>query len=333
MRQWALAVVVGMGCTLAGCGSGSGSGESGNETATPRAAASRETAIPASGNASAAQVAAEARGKLKCPAKAALPARAAGEPVDDVVGVRPGMTYDEARHVVLCTHELLVTADARRNFPIQTHGQNLRQGFVATFARERVQRTSQQILNDLQDAAMARGSNRAVRDVNPGEAKWYVATMGLPGEERVISAAREEWFEPERAPTAASIEQALASKYGPPTHREHHAAAQPRHLIWAYDLRQRPITEASPLHQRCQANADPDVGNSFSPDCGVVVAATIQPRRENPELAAFLQVAVMDQAGGYQAIADTEQALQDQESRRRNDEVERAGKNARAPTL
>ena len=331
MQKWVLAMALVTGCTLAACGSGE-SGKSGGGSATGQAA-SRPSAAAATGNATAAQVADEARGKLKCPAKPRTPARAAGAPVDDVVGVRPGMTHDEAVGVVLCTHELLVTADAGRNFRIQTHGQKLRQGFVATFARERVQRTSQQILRDMQDGAMARANNRVVRDVNPGEAKWYVATMGLPGQEKVISAAREEWFEAGRQPTAASVEQALTSKYGPPTHKIHPASPNPRHLTWAYDLRQRPITEASPLHQQCQATADPDVGNNFSPDCGIVVAATISPLRDNPELAEYLQVAVLDQAGGYQAIADTEQALQQQEAQRRKEEVEQASKNASAPTL
>lgn len=328
MRKWVLAVAVVAASTLTACGSGGAGDEAAVGQSPPRAAAAAAT-----GNATAAEVAAEERGRLKCPARPAAAARPAGAPVDDVVGVRPGLPYDQAVDIVLCTHDLLVVRDARRNFQIQTHGQKLRQGFAATFARERVQRTSQQILRDMQDSAMARGSNRAVRDVNPGEAKWYVATMGLPGQERVISAAREEWFAAGSQPTATSVEQALTGKYGPPTHRVQPAAHSARYLTWAYDLRQRPITEASPLHQQCQANADPDVGNSFSPDCGIIVSAAINPLRENPDLAESLQVAVMDQAGGYQAITDTELALQQQDADRRREEVERASKNASAPTL
>jgi len=329
MRQWALAVAVVAGCTLAACGS-KGPGEG---TTAAQAAPPGTPAPAASGNATAQEVAAEARGKLKCPARPASPARPPGAPVDDVVGVRPGMTYDEAVGVVLCTHELLVAGDAGRSFQIQTHGKKVREGFVATFARERIQKSPQEIMREMQDAAMARGTNRRVRDVNPGEAKWYVATMGVPGQERVISAAREEWFEAGRQPTATSVEQALVSKYGPPTQRQHQVATGPRYLSWAYDLRQRPISEASPLHHQCTANADPDVGNSFSPDCGIVVSAAIHPLRDNPDLAEYLQVTVVDQAGGYQAITDTEQALEQQESQRRKEEVERASKNASAPTL
>lgn len=328
MRQWVIAIALLGGCTLAACGSGEPGNGSATGSGTP-AAASRA----ASGNATAAEVAAEARGKLKCPRNPRSPQRPPGAPVDDVVGVRPGMTYDEAMQAVLCTHELLVASDAGRNFQIQTHGQKVRQGFVARFAKERVQRTPEEIMRDLQDSAMARGSNRVVRDVNPGEAKWYVATMGLPGEERVISVSREEWYEAGKQPTAASVEQALIAKYGPPGKRSHAMNDNRRHLSWIFDLRQRPVTEASALHNQCFAIADPDAGNNFSPDCGIVIAASIYPLRDNPELAEFLQVAVVDQAGGYQAITETEQALQHQESLRRKEEVERASKNAAAPTL
>lgn len=327
MRHRVLATALVLAATLAACGSGEQPGGATAAQAAPAKAAA------AAGNATAAQVAAEARGKLKCPARGKTPPRPSGHPVDDVVGVRPGMTYDEAREVVLCTHELLVVGDAGRSFQIQTHGQKVRQGFVATFARERVQKSSQEILRDLQDSAMARGTNRRVRDVNPGEAKWYVATMGLPGQERVISAAREEWFEAGRLPTTEGVAQALISKYGAPTNAAQPSRSGQGFLIWAYDLRQRPITEASPLYNQCQANADPDASNSFSPDCGIVIAAVIAPSRDNPELAEYLQVTVVDQAGGYQAITDTEQALQQQEAQRRRVEVEQASKNASAPTL
>ncbi|MDY6947469.1 MAG: hypothetical protein SXG53_17300, partial [Pseudomonadota bacterium] len=171
-----------------------------------------------------------------------------------------------------------------------------------------------------------------VRDVLPGQSKWYVSTMGLPGEERVINAAREEWFEEGRNPTVASIKQALASKYGTPTQVD-----TPRNdavsLRWAYDPRGRLVTETSPLFQRCHGTADPDVGANLSPDCGVVIAARIQPLRDNPGLSQYMQVGVVDQAGGYQLLTATEQALQQAEQQRRAEALEEANKNAAKPTL
>jgi len=104
-------------------------------------------------------------------------------------------------------------------------------------------------------------------------------------------------------------------------------------LTWAYDARQRPITENSPLFGQCRGTADPDGGTSFSPDCGIVVAALVSSLRENPELAEYMQVGVVDQANGYEALTRTEQGLQKLESERRAREVEAASKNAVGPKL
>lgn len=327
MRQWTLTFLLATGCALAACG---------DSKKTPDRPASQSASRPAQGgpasNATAAQVAAEARGKVRCPAKVATPARPAGAPVDDVVGVRPGLTYEEAANIVLCTNDLMVVNETGRSFQIQTYGQKLRQGFQAAFAKERVQRTPEQIMRDLSDSAMARGSNRVVRDVRPGESRWYVATMGLPGKERVISAAREEWFEEGRYPTLASVEEALVAKYGKPSTGLQQDQRRWQ-LQWTYDLRQRPVTEASPLHQQCRGQANPDGATSFSPDCGIVVQAVLVARQDNPQLAESLQVGVLDHAGGYEAITSTERALEELEARRRAHEVESAAKNASAPTL
>jgi hypothetical protein len=296
--------------------------------ATPPAAAdgAAKAAVKApSGDATAAEVAREARGKVKCPAKVQA-SRPAGAPVDDVVGVRPGMAWDEAVNAVLCSHDLLVvTPETRRGYTMQTYGQTLRQGFNARFAEPRVQKSSKQILAEMQDAAIARGSNRAVRDVQPGQSKWYVGTMGLPGEERVISAAREEWFEADRLPTMASVSEALQGKYGQPAIVEN-VGGSGYYLIWAYDPSGRPSGQ-------CRAHADPDLGLDLRPDCGSTVSARIQPSGTNPELAEYLQVATVDQAGGYDLLERTERALQAADAQRRAREVEEAAGKATKPTL
>jgi hypothetical protein len=312
---------------VTGCaGGGDGAPQSGT------ANTSSGTKSAGKGAASAEEVAEEARGRVKCPAKIKTQ-RGSNAAVIDVVGVMPGMTYDEAANVVMCSHDLLVVAeDTRRGFQLETHGAKIRKGFNARFAKERVEKTSKQILQEMQDNAMARANNRVVRDVLPGESKWYVSTMGLPGEERVINAAREEWFEEGRQPTVTSIQEALTNKYGPPTQVQA-PRNSPVQMRWAYDPRGRLITETSPLFQRCYGAADPDVGANVSPDCGVVVAAQIHPLRENPGLGQYLQVGVVDQAGGYELLTRTEQAFQRSEMERRARQLEDASKKAAKPTL
>lgn len=283
-------------------------------------------------DATAEEVAAEARGKLKCPVKTKLAPRAPTAPADDVVGVRPGMTYDEAAGVVMCTHDLLVvTEDARGRFQIDTYGQKLRQGFGARYAEPRVhvQKTARDYARELQ----YRDHNRATPPIPAGTARWYVGTMGIPGEERVVSISREEGYEEGRNPTIESVVGALVKKYGSPTVRAGSASGGEQNLTWSNDARGRRITETSPLFRGCRANAHPGAALSFSPDCGVVVAARILPARENPALASILQVLVVDQAGAYDAIQATEQWFAQQDAQRRAKEVDAAGQNAGAPTL
>lgn len=323
MRNLYLPAILSIAALLAACG------ESGDGAPSD---AARPSASSPSGDASAEAVAEEARGKVRCPARIETPERLKNAPVGDVVGVRPGMTFDEAANVVLCTHELMVvSADTGRRFNIQTYGQTIRQGFSARLAEPRVQKSSQQIMKEMQDNFMARSNNAVRDDMKPGQTKWYVSTMGVPGAERVIAAAREEWFEEGRNPTLANVEQALRKKYGTPTLSQNRNGRIS--FAWAYDPLGRPITETSPLYHRCRGMADPDGGTHFSPDCGIVVAAEIVPTRENPGLARYLQVGTMDQAGGYEAITGTEQALAQLDAQRKAKELEAASLNADTPQL
>ena len=100
-----------------------GSGKPG--AATPgRGMAGGDASRQDSGNATAEQVAAAARGDVSCPADA-TPAPS-GAPVDDIVGVRPGMTYEQAANAVMCSSPLLVVQpETGRGFDMQTYGQTI----------------------------------------------------------------------------------------------------------------------------------------------------------------------------------------------------------------
>src|SRR5690606_38179581 len=150
-------------------------------------------------------------------------------------------------------------------------------------------------------------------------------------EERVISVAREEWFEEERYPTMASVEQALVGKYGTPTTRAD--APTVVELTWAYDPQGRPVRPGSNLSRQCRAQPNPDGATRFSTDCGLAISATIYRLRSNPALSERIGVGVMDQARGYEAITGTERKLQQLAAQRRAREVEEAAKKAAGPQL
>src|SRR5688572_7552938 len=89
------------------------------ENDTPIGAADAAGAEP-SGEASAEQVAREMRGDVKCPARASNP-RPEGAAVDDVVGVRPGMSWNEAATFVLCDNPMMVVAETPAATTRSTH--------------------------------------------------------------------------------------------------------------------------------------------------------------------------------------------------------------------
>ncbi|MCE9658186.1 MAG: hypothetical protein K8R60_06465 [Burkholderiales bacterium] len=284
---------------------------------------------------SAEQVARQARGDVSCPARTATAARPGEAPVDDVMGVRPGLTYEEAAATVLCAHELLVLdTQPLRGFDIKSFGQKVRQGFSARFAEERVAKTSKQILQEMQRDAMARGANAVREDFLPGQSRWYVGTMGVPGQERVLSVGREERYAADQSPTVDALRAALRKKYGATPTRE--LAAGPTQmptLRWAHDPAGRIVAAGTPLFARCVGHPDPKVGISLNPDCGVVVEALLVPRKDNPDLVDRLLVSVVDQGGGYRMIAATEQALAQADQQRRAQEVEKAAKTGKGPSL
>jgi hypothetical protein len=327
MRDLKLAVGVIALVALAACGSKDA--QPGASSGIGRSGSSASAA--STGPASAEQVAKEARGNVNCPARVTTPV-VAGGPVIDVVGLRPGITYEEAANIVLCDNPMLVAElDTSTSFNIQTYGQTVRQGFGARFAEARIEKTSRQIMKELQDEALARGTNAVRQDMKPGQVKFHVGTMGVPGQERAIYAAREEWFTEGKNPAVDVVAKALTGKYGDTTRSQE--TDKFRILTWAYDPNGRRLTETSPLYNECRGVSDPDGDANFTADCGVVVQAQIGSLPGNQGLAQYIQVGVIDQAAGYAAISGTESALHKLDEDRKAKELKDATKNADVPKL
>ena len=309
---WAASVLAAL--SLAACGS---------KTPTKVVGAQPDKAAP-TGAASAEQVAKEMRGNVSCPAKASTP-RPANAPVDDVTGVRPGMPLDEAANFVMCDNPLMVvTENTSRGYNVNTYGQHIRQGFDGQFAQPRVVKTSQQILDDMQKEAMQRGANTYVAPLQPGQSRYYVSTMGLPGQEQVLSVAREEYYATSKLPTVDSVKQALVAKYGEPSQ------ANDNYLWWEYDPSGAKLAQGS---GNCQINVSPDAGASLSTACGVTVGALIQPSSDNPGLAHSLAVNAQNGAMGMAVLKNTEDALQKVDDARKAKQLNDATQNSDKPKL
>lgn len=284
-----------------------------------------------SGGASAEEVAKEMRGKVRCPARAST-ARLAGMPVDDVVGLRPGMSWDEAANFALCDNPLIVVSEnSSRGYSIKTYGQHVRQGFDAKFAEPRVVRTSEQMMRDMGGEMARRSGNAYVAPLQPGQARYYVSSMGMPGQEQVVSVAREEYFAEGKLPAVDVVRDALIGKYGEPSHAQSNGAAT--WLWWEYDPAGGRIAQGSPLHAACRISVSPDAGSSLTPDCGVTVGALITAAKDNPGLAHSLAVTSQNGADGYAALTRTEEALRRSDESRRLKELKDAKKSADGPKL
>jgi hypothetical protein len=182
----------------------------------------------------------------------------------------------------------------------------------------------------MQDDMIARSGNAVRYDLQPGQSKWLVTTMGMPGQEKVIAAGREEWFAEGKNPTMASVHEALVKKYGPASFDKDNPGQ--RWMRWIYDPYGRLATETSPIYNSCMGTGVSG-GVNLSPDCGIVVEAHIVPLPDNSALARSMDIGVVDQANGYEVVTATEQAFEQAEQARRAKAVEDASQNAEAPTL
>ena len=105
---------------------------------------------------SASKVAAE--DKVRCPARVKTPGRAAGAPVDDVLGIRPGLTLDEAINIVRCEDKTLEVKVAERGFDLNTYGRCAR----ASTRPQGPELSGEEALEQMRQRQMDRSLNRSV---------------------------------------------------------------------------------------------------------------------------------------------------------------------------
>ncbi len=317
-----LTITLALALALAGCG----------KSAAPTSSAAAAPPPAPKGEMSAEQVAAQARGGLSCPHRPSSPAPDA--PVVDVLGVRPGQSYDDAAALVMCSAPLMVvTPDNDHGYTINTSGTPIRQGFNANFAQAHHELSGREIVKQMQQETLGRGLNRRHESTPEGESRWYVGTVGLPGAEQVTNAAREEHYAPGQQPSIASLMDALVKKYGAPSIAYGNAGVD-QSLRWIRDPEGRLAAPGSSVAQRCNLGpTDPDSGFSINEGCGLVVSAHLLPSRANPELAEKLQVGVVDAAKAVQLIQATEAALAARKRQSQQQEVQQAEKKVPPPSL
>lgn len=288
---------------LAGCGK-SGDPADGGERA------------DAAGDKKAAQA---RRPRRECPPQLSAAATRQSGPVDDIVGLRPGMSYDDVLAVLECRDELTTFQTAETWSIQQNYGFPTRQllratnGIACTDA-ERSTRAGQSAV------ACDTGGDRfdALKNITE---EFIVLFTGMPGEEIARAVWRRSVFPEDGYPANASLVEALTEKYGAPLLQEsemthYNAAPRPGSALtisWVYDLQGRmfPRDKAVTFRLDCTNGMKPWFGaqHSWNSGCGLTIRAELMAVQGSRLMASAMDVVVVDQAALFAASREFEARL------------------------
>jgi hypothetical protein len=257
----------------------------------------------------AAQAARQARQKSaagrRCPHEPALAARAPTAPIDDVAGLRPGMSFDDVEAVLECGGEL-AHFDVRPQWARNSQGLPTRQLLRAADGEP----CPAELRVDGGQGCEDGGYGFApLKDVTQ---EVLVAFAGMPGTEQAGVIWRRTRFPEGAYPTVSSLRDALAQKYGPPhlrsTQEGYYSLGQRRGTVvdsWVHAPGARPIARGDSARlSRCVNGPRPtfQARMSWNGRCGLTVRAEIVLAPNQTALARELNVVVIDQSRFDEAV-------------------------------
>lgn len=232
----------------------------------------------------------------ECPPPAALPPRPAGAAVDDIVGLRPGMGFDEVRDRILCREATphLETA------PLWNVGQNYGLETRQLLRAANGEPCTGSLAADCDNG----GGFTAVRGLTE---EIVVLFTGMPEAERAHAIWRRTRFPTDGYPSVASLVEALSGKYGAPHFQETESGmynTTPRMgsttLSWVYDPWNRalPREQAAGFRRDCLNGPKPYFAtrHSWNSGCGLTLRAEILPVPGSELRASGLDVVIFHQS-------------------------------------
>lgn len=262
-----------------------------------------------------------------CPPQLASEPRAEGAPVDDIVGIRPGMGFDDVVRILECRDDVSVVETAEKWNLQQTYGFPLRQVVRASNGAEC---TGREIAGDMGSVGRQTCNDGGYRfkPLKGITREFDVVFTGMPGEEKVGALWRRNEYAEGEQPTIDSLAQSLADKYGAPHVTEKDRQGR-THLTWLQDLLGRPISQASADFNTCKSmsfNASFAASHAWRSNCGLTIKVAIAPVHGNELLAREMNMGLMHQKTFYEAGQTFERDLAAAYETRKQQEAAEAAK-------
>jgi len=275
-----------------------------------------------------------ASAKRACPPQVTSGARPEGAPVDDIVGIRPGMALEDVQRVLECRDDVPLIEVAEKWNIQQTHGFPIRQLIRAS---DGTACSGQEIARDMGSYGTTPKCNdggyrfKPVKDITQ---EFEVVFTGMPGAEKAGAVWRRSQFPEGGNPAIDTLIASLNDKYGAP-----HASEKDRQgrtmLTWQYDLLGRPMSQSTNNFDQCRRSVNPafQSSHSWSAACGLTISVQIAPVYGNELLAREMLMGVMHQKNFYDEGKQFEQDLLAANELRKKQEAGEAAAKAVTPDI
>ncbi len=247
--------------------------------------------------------------KVNCPAVLTTAARASDQPVDDVVGVRLGLSYDEVSNVALCRNsEFKIDSSSEwgRSFA-KYSSLDMRRILRATNGEEC---TWQEVARSNRGTGFGSTSrehrcstDQFKKGIKDATETLIVLFNGVYGKEKANGIWHSRVFLKDEEPSVDALIKSLTDKYGSPQKIVKKKSSTK--IVWVHDTRGRLMSESNQLFNRC-LDIDPVFSNAqrLTSACGLTISVLIDHVRDSEILAGHMYIALMDQKN---FIDETEQ--------------------------
>jgi hypothetical protein len=253
-----------------------------------------------------------------CPPRLASAPRRDGAPVDDILGLRPGLAYNDVVALLECRDDIRVIQtsalwNVEENFGIPTRQLVRASDGIPCTERQAARR----------DACDTGGGRfEPLRD---SHREYIVAFTGMPGEEIARVIWRRNVYGVEDNQAISVLNQALVEKYGAPqlqvtgSHaRINHTRPGATNLVWLFTREGAPqpppasqFSNAATNWETCVNGPQPrfDTGHRWNSACNLTIRTEIMPQPDNGLLARELNMTVMNQRDLYHGGQQFQHAL------------------------